>query len=148
MSSATKTRKVVYTAGVFDCFHIGHLNLLRNARELADELLVAVSTDELVSSYKNRTPLVPFEERIEIVRAIRCVDRAVPQTDRDKFKAWEEFRFDVWAIGNDWYGDPYYMELKERFDAVGVETVFLPYTREVSSTSRRREIDEFRRSGG
>lgn len=145
---AERNGKVVYTAGVFDCFHIGHLNLLNNAKTLGDHLLVAVSTDELVSSYKNRTPLVPFEERIEIVRAIRCVDEAVPQDDRDKFAAWERFKFDVWAIGNDWYGDPYYMDLKERFDGIGVETVFLPYTREVSSTSRRREIQDFRRSGG
>ena len=140
--------KVVYTAGVFDCFHIGHLNLLRNAKALADHLLVAVSTDDLVSSYKDRTPLVPFEERIEIVRAIRCVDEAVAQTDRDKFKAWEQFSFDIWAIGDDWYGDPYYMDLRERFDRVGVQTAFLPYTRAVSSTSRRSEIDEFRRAGG
>lgn len=139
---------IVYTAGVFDCFHIGHLNLLRNASELGDRLVVGVSTDELVASYKPRTPLVPFEERIEIVRAIRCVDEAIPQTDRDKLKAWETTPFDIWAIGNDWYGDPYYMSLEERFEAVGVTTVFLPYTRDVSSTSRRREIDEFRRSGG
>lgn len=139
---------VVYTAGVFDCFHIGHLNLLRNARDLGERLIVAVSTDELVSSYKDRTPLVPFEERIEIVRAIRWVDEAVPQTDRDKFLAWEQLRFDVWAIGDDWYGDPYYMALKERFDGVGVRTAFLPYTRDVSSTSRREEIAQFRRAGG
>jgi glycerol-3-phosphate cytidylyltransferase len=134
------TTSIVYTAGCFDLFHIGHLNLLRNASGLGERLIVGVSTDDLVSEYKGCSSVVPFSERIAIVSSVRYVDLCVPQTDRNKFLAWERLGFDVWAVGDDWYGHPYYMDMRERLGSVGVRTVFLPYTLGVGSTLRRREV--------
>ncbi len=78
-----------YTTGVYDLFHIGHLNLLRNAKGMCDKLIVGVTTDDLVS-YKNKIPVIPFEERLEIVRSVRYVDAAIPQISRDKYEAWQK----------------------------------------------------------
>jgi glycerol-3-phosphate cytidylyltransferase len=129
-------RPVVYTCGTFDLFHRGHLRILENARALGETLIVAVSTDELAESYKAR-PAVPFEERLEIVRAIRGVDLAIPQTSTDKFEAWEKIGFDVWVVGDDWYGHEKYEDYRKRLSDVGVSCVFLPYTAGISSTQRR-----------
>ncbi len=128
---------VVYATGVFDLFHVGHLNLLENARALGDKLIVGVSTDELVEQYKGRRPAVPFEERIRIVRALKCVDACIPQYDLDKYAAWQRLRFDIWVHGDDWYGVEKTMEYKAKLEANGVYVVFLPYTRGVSSSERR-----------
>lgn len=95
--------KIGYTTGVYDLFHIGHLNLLRNARNLCDRLVVGVTSDDLVA-YKNKRSVIPFTERMEIVRACRYVDAVVPQEDLDKFEAWKKLRFDVLFVGDDWYG--------------------------------------------
>ncbi|HHY74176.1 MAG TPA: adenylyltransferase/cytidyltransferase family protein [Bacillus bacterium] len=135
-------KKVIYTAGVFDLFHLGHLNLIKTAKDLGNHLIVGVSTDELVYQYKGYFPVVPFYERKEIVNSIKWVDEVVPQTDRNKFLAWELLGFDIWVVGDDWFGDPYYMDLKCQFESVGVETVFLPYTKNVSSSLRIKEICE------
>ena len=91
-----------YTTGVFDLFHVGHLNILKRAREQCDFLIVGVSTDELVEQYKNKRPVICYQERMEIVKAIRYVDRVVPQTSRDKLAAWKEHRFDKMFVGDDW----------------------------------------------
>ena len=91
-----------YTTGVFDLFHIGHLNMLKNAKGMCDKLIVGVTTDELVS-YKHKKAVIPFEERIEIVRNIECVDVAIPQNSMDKFEAWKKLKFDVMFVGDDWY---------------------------------------------
>ena len=128
---------IVYTAGVFDLFHIGHLNVLQNARGLGDRLVVGVSTDELVERYKGRRPVIPFEERIRIVGALKCVDVCIPQYDLDKYAAWERIGYDVLVIGDDWYGVDRWMEYKARLEEKGVRVVFLPYTRGVSSSQRR-----------
>ncbi len=130
----------VYTTGVFDLFHLGHLRILERAAQLGDQLIVGVSTDELVRSYKNVSPVVPFEERIEIVRAMRFVSGAVPQGDRNKVVAWESLKFDVWVVGDDWNGDPYYVEIDEALTSRGVRCIYLPYTNDVSSTMRRSAI--------
>ena len=130
-------KKIVYTAGVWDCFHIGHLNLLKNAKKLGDKLIVGVSTDELVKMYKNKTPLIPCEERLQIVKAIRYVDEVITQNDRNKVKALETIKFNIWAIGDDWYGNKYYMDISEKFKKLGVKTVWLPHTPDVSSTKIR-----------
>ena len=90
-----------YTTGVFDMFHIGHLNILRRAKEQCDYLIVGVSTDELVKSYKNKTPVIPFEERKAIIEAIKYVDKVVPQTSMDKFSAWQELKYNVIFHGDD-----------------------------------------------
>ena len=99
-----KKEIVGYTTGVFDLFHIGHLNLLRQAKNSCDRLIVGVSTDELVETYKNKTPIIPFAERIEIVSALKCVDEVVPQNHRDKIAAYHEIKFDVMFVGSDWKG--------------------------------------------
>ena len=125
---------VGYTTGVFDMFHVGHLNLIRRAREMCDRLIVGVSTDDVVQTYKKHAPIVPFAERIEIVKAIRWVDEAVPQTSMDKFAAWEKLHFDRLFHGNDWKGSAMYNEVEARLKAVGVEVVYVPYTQGTSST--------------
>lgn len=123
-----------YTAGVYDLFHIGHLNILRKAKEQCDYLIVAVSTDELVQEYKHKTPVICYEERAEIVRAIRYVDEVVPQVNRDKFAAWEKYHFDKMFVGDDWKGSALFAEVEKRLQKVGAEVVYFPYTSGTSST--------------
>ena len=89
-----------YTTGVFDLFHIGHLNILKRAKEQCDYLIVGVSTDELVEQYKHKTPVIPYEERVEIIKSIRYVDEVVPQLNRDKYEAWEKYHFDRMFVGD------------------------------------------------
>lgn len=129
-----KKYKVGYTTGVFDMFHIGHLNILKRAKEQCDYLIVGVSTDEVVQSYKNKTPIIPFAERIAIVQELKCVDRAVPQTGMDKMEAWKKYHFDALFHGSDWKGSDMYNKMIEEFSEVGVDVVFLPHTEGVSST--------------
>lgn len=129
-----KKYKIGYTTGVFDMFHIGHLNILRRAKEQCDFLIVGVSSDELVKCYKGKLPIISFEERIEIVRAIRYVDQAVPQLSMDKMEAWERLHFEVLFHGTDWKGSEMYRKIERDFRKVGVEVVFLPHTEGVSST--------------
>jgi glycerol-3-phosphate cytidylyltransferase len=122
-----------YTSGVYDLFHIGHLNLLKNAKGLCYKLIVGVSTDKLVE-YKHKRPVIPFEERIEIVRSCKFVDAAIPQEELDKYKMWEKLHFDVLFVGDDWYNTPSWKEMQEKFDKVGVRVVYFPYTKGTSST--------------
>lgn len=129
-----KKYKIGYTTGVFDLFHIGHLNILKRAKEQCEYLIVGVSTDEVVQSYKHKNPVVPFKERIEIVEAIKYVDKVVPQTSMDKFSAWEKLGFNVIFHGDDWKGSKMYEEIEKKFNDVGVEMVFFPYTKGTSST--------------
>lgn len=131
-----------YTTGVFDMFHIGHLNILRRAKEQCDYLIVGVSTDEVVMEYKKHTPVIPFEERLAIVGAIKYVDKAVAQTSMDKLAAWEDLHFDVMFHGSDWKGSDLYRAYEEAFDKVGVKVVFLPHTEGVSSTILRDKLLE------
>ena len=133
-----------YTTGVFDLFHIGHLNLLKNAKGLCDKLIVGVTTDELVS-YKNKRAVIPFDERVEIVRNISFVDAVVPQSSMDKFEAWNKIKFDVMFVGDDWHNTPKWDALEKDFNDVGVKIVFFPYTKGTSSTLIN-EILENRRS--
>ncbi len=122
-----------YTTGVYDLFHVGHLNMLRNAKAMCDKLIVGVTIDELVA-YKHKRAVIPFEERLEIVRNIKCVDAAIPQTTMDKFEAWKKLRFDVMFVGDDWYGSPKWEEYQKQFDEVGVKIIYFPYTQGTSST--------------
>ena len=115
-------------------FHIGHLNILKKAKERCDYLIVGVSTDEVVESYKHRAPIIPFEERIAIIRELRCVDQAVPQVSMDKMEAWKKYHFDALFHGSDWKGSDMYNNMIEQFSKVGVDVVFLPHTEGVSST--------------
>ena len=129
-----KKYKVGYTTGVFDLFHVGHLNILRRAKEQCDYLIVGVSTDELVQRDKNKTPMISYEDRVRIVEAIRYVDKVVPQYDKNKFAAWEKYGFDVMFVGSDWEGTPQWKRFEEQFRPVGVSIVYLPHTDGVSST--------------
>lgn len=135
-----KKYKVGYTTGVFDLFHIGHLNILKKAKEQCECLIVGVSTDELVQNYKNKLPVIPFEERVEIVKSIKYVDKVVAQENRDKYSAWENLQFDVMFVGDDWKGNKLFEELEHQFKSVGVDIVYFPYTQGTSSTILRKKI--------
>jgi len=124
-----------YTTGVFDLFHIGHLNILRNAKAMCDRLIVGITTDALSMEHKNKRPIVPFEERCEIVRSITCVDVVIAQETMDKFGAWKKLRFDMMFVGDDWYETSSWKNIQKQFDEVGVRIVYFPYTRGISSTT-------------
>ena len=139
-----KKKVIGYTTGVFDMFHIGHLNILKRAKEQCDYLIVGVSTDELCKSYKKKEPIIPYEERKAIIEAIKYVDKVVPQTDRNKFAAWERIKFDVMFVGDDWKNSPLFTELENKFNDVGVKIVFFPYTKTTSSTILREKLDKIK----
>ena len=109
-----KKYKIGYTTGVFDMFHIGHLNIIKQAKEQCDYLVVGVSTDELVENYKHKKPVIPFEQRMEIVESIKYVDRVVAQTDMDKTVAWRELKFDAVFHGDDWKGSALYGDIEKK----------------------------------
>lgn len=128
-------KKIVgYTTGVYDMFHMGHLNVIQRAKEQCDYLVVGVSTDELVRSEKNKTPVIPYEERSAIVAALKAVDEVVPQVDKNKLGAWEKIHFDKMFVGSDWKGSAQWKRYEEEFKPLGVEIVYLPHTDGVSST--------------
>lgn len=130
-----KKKVVGYTTGVYDMFHIGHLNVIRRAKEQCDYLIVGVSTDELVQHDKHKTPVIPFEQRCAIVEAIKYVDEVVPQFDKNKFAAWEKYRFNKMFVGSDWQGTDAWNKFEEQFRPYGVEIVYLPHTDGISSTA-------------
>lgn len=125
---------VGYTTGVYDMFHIGHLNVIRRAKEQCDYLIVGVSTDELVQKEKNKTPVIPYEERAAIVAALRYVDEVVPQEDKNKLGAWEKYHFDKMFVGSDWKGTPQWEKYERQLRPHGVEIVYLSHTDGISST--------------
>lgn len=122
-----------YTTGVYDLFHIGHLNLLKNAKGMCDKLVVGVTVDELVT-YKGKTAMIPFEDRIEIVRSIKYVDAAVPQYDMDKLTACKKIGASILFVGDDWYGTEKWKEYEKAFAEEGIKIVYFPYTKGISST--------------
>ena len=130
-----KKEIVGYTTGVFDLFHVGHLRLLNRAKSRCDRLIVGVSTDELVLEYKSKKPVIPFEERAEIVSALKCVDEVVPQKHRDKVAAYHEIKFDIMFVGSDWKGSDLFNEVESELAGHGVDVVYFEYTSNVSSTS-------------
>jgi len=131
---------VGYTTGVFDMFHVGHLNILRQSRARCDYLIVGVTTDELVESRKGRRPIVPLLERMEVVQNLRYVDDVVAQTTMDKDEAWRNLKFDVMFVGDDWKGTSAWDAIEAHFAAVGVAIVYFPYTAHTSSTILRRRV--------
>jgi glycerol-3-phosphate cytidylyltransferase len=135
-----KQYKIGYTTGVFDLFHVGHLNILKRAKEQCEYLIVGVSTDELVMEYKKKLPVIPHHERIEIVDGIKYVNKVVPQTNRDKFLAWEALQFDVMFVGDDWKGNALFNEVEKKFNLVGTDIIYFPYTQGVSSTIVKQKI--------
>lgn len=137
-----KKYKVGYTTGVYDMFHIGHLNIIRRAKEQCEYLIVGVSTDENVQQYKQKTPVIPYEQRKAIVEAIRYVDQVVPQENMDKFAAWEKYHFDAIFHGDDWKGSDMYNEIEAKLKSVGCDMVFLPHTDGISSTDIVKKIHD------
>ena len=137
-----KKYKIGYTTGVFDMFHIGHLNILKRAKEQCDYPIVGVSTDEVVETYKHKRPVIPFEERIAIVEAIRYVDKVVPQISMDKMEAYNALKFDALFHGSDWKGSNMYEKIVADFEKVGVDVVFLPHTDGISSTIIREKVNK------
>ena len=132
---------VGYTTGVYDMFHIGHLNILKRAKEKCDYLIVGVSTDELVMHDKNKTPIIPFCDRCEIVSAIKYVDKVVPQTSKNKLDAYKKYKFDKMFVGSDWKGTPQWKHYEEEFSPYGVEIVYLSHTDGISSTILRKRLN-------
>lgn len=122
-----------YTTGVYDLFHIGHLNLLKNAKGMCDKLVVGVTVDELVQ-YKGKQSMIPFEDRIEIIRSIKYVDAAVPQYDMDKLAACRKIGASMLFVGDDWYGTKKWEQYEESFSKEGIKIVYFPYTKGISST--------------
>jgi len=122
-----------YTAGVYDLFHIGHLNLLKNAKGMCDKLIVGVTTDDLVS-YKGKQAMIPFEDRLEIVRSIKYVDAVVPQDDMDKLAMCKKLGATMLFVGDDWYGTEKWKKYEQEFLEEGINIIYFPYTKGVSST--------------
>jgi glycerol-3-phosphate cytidylyltransferase len=135
--------KIGYTTGVFDLFHIGHLNILKSAKEQCEYLIVGVSTDELVESYKNKKTVIPFSERCEIIKSCRYVDQVVSQINRDKIDAYHKYKFDVMFVGDDWKGKALFTEVESKLNSFGVDVIYFPYTKGTSSTILRELIINF-----
>ena len=133
----SSTPLVGYAPGVYDMFHVGHLNILRRAKLECDYLIAGVVTDEVVEQIKGRRPIVPLFERLEIVQSIRFVDEAVADDSEEKFAMWERLAFDVIFKGDDWRGTPKGDRMEKAFDAVGVAVRYMPYTQNTSSTALR-----------
>jgi glycerol-3-phosphate cytidylyltransferase len=136
------TFDVGYSSGVFDMFHVGHLNLLRRARNYCRHLVVGVASDEYVETIKGRPPVVPCDERIDIISALGIVDEVVIDRAEDKLAIWQQRPFDVIFKGNDWQGTPKGYRLESTMNAVGAEVVYFPYTRHTSSSMLRAFLTE------
>lgn len=132
-----------YTTGVYDLFHIGHLNLLKNAKGMCDKLIVGVTVDELVA-YKGKKALIPFEDRIEIVRSCKYVDAAVPQYDMDKLTACKKLGASYLFVGDDWFRSEKWEKYEEEFENEGIKIIYFPYTKGISSTQIQRALDAIR----
>ena len=135
-------KKIGYTTGVFDLFHIGHLNILKRAKLECDYLIVGITTDELSLSAKGTKPFIPFQERMDIVEAIKFVDEVVPQTSYDKMEAWNNLKFDRMFVGDDWKGTKEWIQIEKDFSECNVEIIYFPYTAHTSSTILRDILDK------
>ena len=133
-----------YTTGVYDLFHIGHLNLLKNAKGMCDNLIVGVTVDELVA-YKGKQSMIPFEDRIEIVRSCKYVDAAVPQYDMNKLEACKKLGASFLFVGDDWYGTEKWQNYEKEFEEAGIKIIYFPYTKGVSSTKINEALNAVRK---
>lgn len=134
-----------YTAGVYDLFHIGHLNLFKNAKGMCDKLIVGVTVDELVQ-YKGKKAMIPFEDRIEMVRSCVYVDAAVPQYNMNKLEACKKLGATYLFVGDDWYGTDKWKEYEKEFSKEGIKIIYFPYTRGVSSTKITEALQAVRKN--
>lgn len=136
-----KKYKIGYTTGVFDLFHIGHLNILKKAKEQCEFLIVGVTTDELCKKRKNKVPIICEKERIEIVRAIKYVDKVVEQVDMDKLAMIKRYGVDVVFVGSDWKGTSSWKQYEKEFAKEDCEVIYLDYTDGISSTILRKRLN-------
>lgn len=134
-------KKIIgYTDGVYDMFHVGHLNMLKEAKKRCDELIVGVHSDAIVEGYKNRKTIISETDRREIVGSIKYVDRAVINETRDKMELWKKHKFDVIFIGDDWKGTERWNKFEKQLATVGVRVEYIPYTQGVSTTMLREKV--------
>lgn len=136
-----------YTTGVFDLYHVGHLNILKKSKAHCDKLIVGVTTDELAYKRKNKMPIIPFEERVEIIQSVRYVDKVVSQPSMDKVLAWKNYKFDKMFVGSDWKGTEKWNNLEIELGKHGVEIIYFPYTKSTSSTIIREVLEGVRFEG-
>ena len=136
-----KKYKIGYTQGVYDMFHVGHLNLINHAKEYCDYLIVGVNADALVAKYKNKVPVINESDRRYIVANIKAVDEAVIAETLDKVECWNKFHFDAIFIGDDWKGNPRWTQTEAELEPYGAKVVYLPHTDGISSTMLRPESD-------
>lgn len=137
-----KKYKVGYTTGVYDMFHIGHLNILRRAKEQCDFLVVGVTTDELCYKRKQKYPIINEKDRMAIVEAIRYVDKVIPQSDMEKIRPVKELGADVVFVGSDWKGTDAWKEYEKQFAEIGCTVVYLDHTDGISSSMLREKISK------
>ncbi|HWH25484.1 MAG TPA: adenylyltransferase/cytidyltransferase family protein [Pseudolysinimonas sp.] len=137
----TSTPKIGYAAGAFDLFHVGHLNILKHARNACDYLIAGVVSDEMLLETKGIAPFIPLAERLDIVRHIDFVDEARAEVVPDKLETWRAVRFDIFFKGDDWRGTEKGLKLEREFARVGVEVVYFPYTVHTSSRQLRRALE-------
>lgn len=137
-------KKIIgYTAGTFDMFHIGHLNLIKNAFSRCDYLIVGVNSDSLVQEYKGKRAIIPLEERMEIISALRYVNEVMQVDSLDKKIGWNQKHYDLLFIGDDWKGNPRWEITEREMEEVGVKTIYLPHTKGTNSTLLREKLKEF-----
>jgi len=132
--------KIGYTQGVFDMFHIGHLNLINGAAAQCEQLIVGVNSDELVQQYKDKKVVIPEKDRAEIIGNLKAVDRVEIVDTLDKVELYQKFHFDTVFIGDDWKGNERWLQTEKDLKEYGVDVVYLPHTPSVSSTGLRVEI--------
>ena len=137
-----KKYRIGYTTGVFDMFHIGHLNILRRAKEQCETLIVGVTTDELCFKRKHKTPIINEKDRMAIVGAIRYVDKVVPQADMEKIRSVKELGADAVFVGSDWKGTEAWNRYEKEFAQVGCTVVYLDHTDGISSSILREKISK------
>ena len=137
-----KKYKVGYTQGVFDMFHIGHLNLIKRAKDLCETLIVGVNSDKLVESYKHKSPMIPQDQRREIVGALKYVDKCVIVETLDKTVVWGKYKFDAIIIGSDWKGNERWIATEKALAEKNAEVVYVDYTEGISSSLLRKRIQD------
>ncbi len=138
---AEKKYKIGYTTGVYDMFHIGHLNILKKAKAMCEYLIVGVTTDQLSINRKNKKPVICEQDRVEIVKAIRYVDRVELQEDMDKISAVKKYGADAVFVGSDWKGTPAWDNYEKQFAEVGCDVVYLDHTDGISSSILRKKLN-------